>query len=87
MGWERANWFAPAGSRSRWSNTLGAPELVRRTARPSTGAAREHVALFDQTSFAKIAVRGADAEAALQYLCSNDVAVPAGPDRVHGDPQ
>ena len=36
------------------------------------------MALFDQTSFAKIAVRGADAEAALQYLCSNDVAVPPG---------
>ena len=41
-------------------------------------AARADVALFDQTSFAKIAVRGADAEAALQYLCANDVAVPPG---------
>ena len=41
-------------------------------------AARSDVALFDQTSFSKIAVRGPDAEAALQYLCSNDVGVPAG---------
>jgi 4-methylaminobutanoate oxidase (formaldehyde-forming) len=41
-------------------------------------AARTEVALFDQTSFAKIAVRGPDAEAALQYLCAGDVAVPPG---------
>ena len=41
-------------------------------------AARSEVALFDQTSFAKIAVRGSDAEAALQYLCAGDVAVPPG---------
>ena len=41
-------------------------------------AARENVALFDQTSFAKIAVRGRDAEAALQWLCAGDVAVPDG---------
>ena len=36
------------------------------------------MALFDQTSFSKIAVRGADAEAALQWLCSADVGVPDG---------
>jgi glycine cleavage system aminomethyltransferase T len=41
-------------------------------------AARSEVALFDQTSFAKVAVRGPDAEAALQFLCTNDVAIPPG---------
>ena len=56
---------------------LGPAELVRRQRRRAPGRAGE-VALFDQTSFAKIAVRGTDAEAALQYLCSNDVAVPPG---------
>ena len=77
MGWERANWFAPAGTkpvveygwgRQNWFGHSAAEHL----------AAREGVALFDQTSFAKIAVRGADAEAALQFLCSNDVAVRPG---------
>jgi glycine cleavage system aminomethyltransferase T/glycine/D-amino acid oxidase-like deaminating enzyme len=77
MGWERANWFAPEGvkpvveygwGRQNWFPYSAAEHL----------AAREGVALFDQTSFAKIAVRGTDAEAALQYLCSNDVAVLPG---------
>src|SRR5215472_743658 len=77
MGWERANWFAPAGvkpvveygwGQQNWFGYSAAEHL----------AARTEVALFDQTSFAKIGVRGRDAEAALQYLCSNDVAVPPG---------
>ena len=36
------------------------------------------VAVFDQTSFSVYAVRGADAEAGLQWVCTNDVAVGAG---------
>jgi 4-methylaminobutanoate oxidase (formaldehyde-forming) len=77
MGWERVNWFAPAGTkpvveygwgRQNWFGPSGAEHR----------AARTDVALFDQTSFSKIAVRGADAEAALQWLCSNDVGVPVG---------
>src|ERR1700733_13839208 len=77
FGWERANWCAPAGTkpvveygwgRQNWFPYSEAEHL----------AARADVALFDQTSFSKIAVRGPDAEAVLQYLCSNDVAVPDG---------
>jgi glycine cleavage system aminomethyltransferase T/glycine/D-amino acid oxidase-like deaminating enzyme len=77
MGWERANWFAPAGTkpvveygwgRQNWFGPSGAEHR----------AARTGVALFDQTSFSKIAVRGAGAEAALQWLCSADVGVPDG---------
>ncbi len=77
MGWERANWFAPPGikpvveygwGRQNWFGHSAAEHL----------AARTEVAIFDQTSFAKIAVKGSDAEAALQYLCSNDVAVAPG---------
>src|SRR5581483_11385984 len=41
-------------------------------------AARERVAVFDQTSFAKFVVTGRDAEAALSWICANDVAKPAG---------
>src|SRR5260370_37996029 len=41
-------------------------------------AAREAVAVFDQTSFAKFLLEGRDAEAVLQRLCANDVAGPPG---------
>ena len=74
MGWERANWFAPAGTKPVVEYGWGRQNWFGHSASEHQ-AARSHVALFDQTSFAKIAVRGADAEAALQYLCSNDVAV------------
>ncbi len=77
MGWERVNWFAPAGIKPVVEYSWGRQNWFGYSA-AEHAAARADVALFDQTSFAKIAVRGADAEAALQYLCSNDVAVPPG---------
>jgi glycine cleavage system aminomethyltransferase T len=77
MGWERANWFAPAGTKPLVEYGWGRQNWFGHSA-AEHAAARSGVAVFDQTSFAKIAVRGADAEAALQFLCSNDVAVPPG---------
>ena len=79
LGWERPNWFADArrrGSRGRLLATAGQNwfEAVGREHR----AARERVALFDQTSFAKFCVGGRDAEAALSWICANDVAKPPG---------
>jgi glycine cleavage system aminomethyltransferase T len=41
-------------------------------------AVREGVGLFDMTSFGKIRVEGRDAEAVLQRVCANDVAVAPG---------
>ncbi|MBI2947129.1 MAG: aminomethyl transferase family protein, partial [Verrucomicrobia bacterium] len=41
-------------------------------------AAREHVALFDQSGFSKYVFRGRDATSVLQRLCGNDVDVPIG---------
>ena len=77
MGWERANWIAPAGTKPVVEYGWGRQNWFGHSAAEHV-AARKGVALFDQTSFAKIAVRGADAEAALQFLCSNDVAVRPG---------
>ena len=68
----------PARAPSRSWSTAGAGRTGSRHSEAEHLAARADVALFDQTSFSKIAVRGPDAEAALQYLCSNDVAVPDG---------
>ena len=41
-------------------------------------ACREGVALFDMSSFSKLVVKGRDAEATLQAIVANDVAVPVG---------
>ncbi|MGH2463547.1 MAG: GcvT family protein [Candidatus Limnocylindria bacterium] len=79
-GWERPNWFesnAAAGDPSlrprgwagkHWSPAIGAESL----------ATRQAAALFDETSFSKIEVRGPGAVALLQRLCDNDVDRPVG---------
>jgi glycine cleavage system aminomethyltransferase T/glycine/D-amino acid oxidase-like deaminating enzyme len=77
MGWERPNFFAPAGHRPvieySWDKQNWQPWSSSEQV-----AARQRVAVFDQTSFSKYLVTGPDAEAALQWLCTNDVAVPPG---------
>ena len=77
MGWERANFFAPPGEDPAIEYSWG-----RQNWHPWTAvehrATREAVAVFDQTSFSKYVVTGADAEAALQWICTNDVGVENG---------
>jgi len=77
MGWERANWFAPEGVAPETRYSFGRQNWFPYAAAEHR-AAREAVAVFDQTSFAKLRLEGADAEAVLQRLCANDVAVPIG---------
>ena len=76
MGWERADWFDPAGGGER-ALRFGRPAWFDRVAAEHR-AAREDVALFDQTSFGKLKLEGPDAEAAMQHLCANDMAVAPG---------
>ncbi len=77
LGWERPNWFAPKGmeprdvysyGRQNWFDAVGEEHR----------AVRERVGLFDQTSFAKFLLVGRDAETALSWIASNDVAKPVG---------
>ena len=77
MGWERANFFAPPGQspaieygwgKQNWQPWSSAEQR----------AARAGVALFDQTSFSKYLMTGADAEPVLQWLCTADVGVEPG---------
>ncbi len=75
-GWERVNWYdsnADAGDESlrprgwaghHWSPAIGAEHL----------ACREGVALFDETSFAKMDIVGPGAAELLEHLCDNAVA-------------
>jgi sarcosine dehydrogenase len=79
LGWERPNWFADLVSgekaedrysyeRQNWFDAVGREHK----------AARERVALFDQTSFAKFLLVGHDAEKALSWIVAGDVAKPPG---------
>lgn len=76
-GWERAAWFAEDRDPDPAPLRFGRPAWFDAQAREAH-AARNGVALFDQSSFAKILVEGADAERVLQMLCANDVAVAPG---------
>jgi 4-methylaminobutanoate oxidase (formaldehyde-forming) len=77
MGWERANFFAPPGVPPAIEYGWG-QQNWQPWSRAEQRAARTAVALFDQTSFSKYLVVGPDAERALQWLCTNDIAVPPG---------
>lgn len=76
-GWERANFFAPPGSDPVIEYTWAKPNWLDWSAAEQT-TTREAVTVFDQTSFSKYLMVGPDAEAALQWLCTNDIAVPVG---------
>jgi 4-methylaminobutanoate oxidase (formaldehyde-forming) len=77
MGWERANFFAPEGRKPEIEYGWG-QQNWQPWSNAEQRAARTAVALFDQTSFSKYLVTGRDAEQALQWLCTADVAVPPG---------
>ncbi|MBY5439573.1 FAD-dependent oxidoreductase [Rhizobium leguminosarum] len=79
LGWERPNWFADlfaneepkdiySYTRQNWFDAVGREHK----------AVREAAVIFDQTSFAKFALKGRDAEAALSWIAANDVARPVG---------
>jgi len=79
-GWERVNWYesnAAAGDESlrprgwagqNWSPAIGAEHR----------ATREAVAIFDESSFAKLEISGPGAAAYLERLCDNRVAREVG---------
>jgi len=76
-GWERANWFAPPGVTPAYAYSYGRQNWFKHSAAEHR-AVREAVGLFDMTSFGKFRFEGRDAEAVLQRICANDVAVPPG---------
>ena len=75
-GWERANYFKPAGV-SRPDYTLGSPGWLP-WMQAEQQATRQAVAIYDQTSFSKLLLQGRDALALLQRLCANEMDVPVG---------
>jgi 4-methylaminobutanoate oxidase (formaldehyde-forming) len=77
LGWERPNWFAPAGVEPRDEYSMGRQNWFEHVGAEHQ-AVRERVGVFDQSSFAKFELRGGDAEAALSYISANDMTRPAG---------
>ncbi len=77
MGWERPLWYAKEGQTPTIDYSFERQNWFENSAQEHR-AAREGVALFDQTSFGKLLVQGRDAEAELQRLCANNVAVAPG---------
>jgi len=86
-GWERPNWFEPNADDPRlggrgaleklrprgWAGEHWSPAIATEAL-----ATRRDVALFDESSFAKLEVVGTSAAAFLERLCANHVDVPVG---------
>ncbi len=77
FGWERPNWYAPPGVEPRYEYAYGRQNWFEHSAREHR-AVREGVGLFDQSSFAKFRLEGADALGVLNRVCANDVDVAPG---------
>ncbi len=79
-GWERVNWYesnAAGGDESLrprgWAGENWSPAIE-----VEARAARESVALFDQSSFSKLEVLGPGALAFLERMCANRIDRPVG---------
>ncbi len=70
MGWERANFFAPSPAEAKIDYGWGHQNWHAWVAAEHQ-ACRERVAVFDMSSFAKLAIKGPDACELLQRLAAN----------------
>lgn len=73
-GWERPLYF---GKQEEPAPTFGRPDYFDQVG-DEVAQAHEGAALFDQSTFGKIRVEGADAERFLNRVCANDMTRPAG---------
>ena len=76
-GWERPGWFGAPGSKPAYDYSYGRTRWFANWAAEHR-AVRERAGLFDLSSFGKLLLQGRDAEAVLQQVCANDVAVAPG---------
>jgi glycine cleavage system T protein len=77
FGWERANWYAPAGVVPAYEYSYGRQNWFEASAHEHR-AVRNAVGLFDQSSFAKFRLEGPDAAKVLNRVCANDIDVAPG---------
>ncbi len=77
LGWERPNWFAPAGTEAKDVYSMGRQNWFGPVGEEHAHV-REAVGVFDQSSFSKYELSGPDALKALDWICANDVSKPVG---------
>jgi glycine cleavage system aminomethyltransferase T/glycine/D-amino acid oxidase-like deaminating enzyme len=77
LGWERPLWFADPGRTPELEHSWGRATWFERWAAEHQ-AARETVALFDQSSFGKLRVTGPDALRLLSQVSANEIDVECG---------
>ncbi len=77
VGWERPNWYAPAGVERKYEYSFGRQNWFEYSAREHL-AVRDGVGLFDTSPFGKLLVQGRDAMKVLQRLSTNDVDIDPG---------
>jgi 4-methylaminobutanoate oxidase (formaldehyde-forming) len=75
LGWERPNWFAPPGTEPRDVYSMGRQNWFHAVGEEHRHV-RDHVGLFDQTSFAKYEVTGPKAAEALGRIMAGPVKAP-----------
>lgn len=76
-GWERPNWYAPAGVTPEYEYSYQRQNWFPYSSEEHK-CVRENVGFYDLTSLAKFKVAGADAENFLQRICCADIAGPEG---------
>ena len=76
-GWERPNWFAAQGSSPEYRYSYGRQNWFE-ACEAEVRAVRDHVALFDQTCFAKFLVQGRDALRLLNRISTAQIDVEIG---------
>ena len=77
QGWERPSWFAPEGVAPVHNHSFYKTSWFEHSQREQQ-ATREAVAIIDYSMLGKLMVEGNDAEAFLQKLCTNNMAMPIG---------
>ncbi len=83
FGWERPNWYAPAGVEARYEYSYGRQNWFEHSARANIGRCAAVSGLFDQSSFAKFRLDGRDAERILNQVSRQRRGRGAGPHGVH----
>jgi len=76
-GWERANWYARDGQEREYAYSWKRQNFFDNVAEEHR-AVRSGVGMYDMSSFGKLRVEGADAEAFLNRVCGADMRVPTG---------
>ena len=77
LGWERPLWLVGKGNEPQFDHSWGRASWFDCWAGEHR-ACREAVALFDQTSFGKLRVRGPDALRLLEHVSANEIDVEIG---------